>query len=281
MSDRDTSTEPFRRLVDERHKEFKRRMARLIEVLGGDNREDRLARAKAALDSANTLQLALAGPDRPEWLEPLRTALEQYVLFNAQPGNTSSMIDAIGRSYGAAIKHQWAFLESDDGGFDFDGVFRKYESESNIPALFDKLVEILEQVIQCEELDSRKVIHTLETIIATLKKNRNGSYFGVLGTWDFFVTYMKNFAWNVLITIPVLAPAVKALRETIEETDKQIEKVSENVQTYLQRELQAEFPVLAYQPLLPTRLALPDDTGGDIINVEAIPVGDQIQKPSC
>jgi hypothetical protein len=139
-------------------------------------------------------------------------------------------------------------------------------------------VEILEKIVQCEYLDSRKIIHTLETIIATLKRNRNGSYFGVMGSWNFVSSYLNNLAWSVFLEIPVLKVFVKPLRDTLDDMNKEMAKVHDGMHAELHNRLQANFPVLKYHDLpIPESLALTDET---IIDVEGRPVSDQDNQPS-
>ena len=55
-------------------------------------------------------------------------------------------MQAIGNNWAAASNHQWAFDFSDDKPFDFDGLYERYEAESKIPELFDKLIALLEEM---------------------------------------------------------------------------------------------------------------------------------------
>ncbi|MBU4273564.1 MAG: hypothetical protein KKE86_11380 [Planctomycetes bacterium] len=272
------SVETFVRFVEERFQDFRDRLSKLMSALAADDKQQKVARANTALEAANSLRQALAKQDQPGWLQPITNTLHNYVANAGHSSPGTELINAIGLHYGAVAGHKWAFEFSDDRGFDFDGVFRKYEDESRIPELFDKLVELLEKIVQCEDLDSRTVVRTLETIIATLKKNRNGSYFSVMGTWNFTGTYLKNIAWNMLLEIPFLKVPVKSLQKTMEQLDKEMEKVHENMRSDLHKQLHAEFPVLTYRALpIPEPLALTDET---VIDAEVTPVGDREKQPS-
>lgn len=279
MPDEDNPTvQTFLRFIQERFGDFRNRLAELMNALAADDKPQRVARAKAALEAANSLRQALSQRDQPDWLQPIINTLQNYVSNQGHPSPGSQLIEAIGLHYGAAIAHKWVFDFSDDRGFDFDGVFRRFEAESRIPELFDRLVELLDKIIQCEEVDSRKIIHTLETIVATLKKNRNGSYFSVMGTWNFVGTYLQKLAWNAFLDIPVLKTLVKSLRETLDEMNKEMEKVHGQMRADLHQQLQAEFPVLEYRVLpLPGPLGLPDET---IIETQSSLVEVPEQRPS-
>ena len=272
MSNQNTpSVEAFLRFVNERFNDFKNRLAELMQVLCMNDSAEKARRAKLAFEAAKSLETALASQDHPAWLSPLTAALQSY-----QPDHPSlaqQLMQAIGNNCAAATNHQWAFDFSDESPFDFDGLYERFEAESRVPELFDKLVGLLNEIVQSGQIDSIRVLHTLETIIATLKKNRNGSYFGVLGTWNFAGTWLKNIAWGTFLEIPILRVLVKALRETLEELDKEMGKVQMGMQTELHNQLNAEFPALEYRPLpLPAPLALTDET---VIDAKVAPSGDE------
>ncbi len=261
------SIEAFLRFVNERFDDFKQRLNELLAVLGLQSQQDKIVRAKAALDASMSLKQALALQDCPNWLEPLTRALVDFCNAPSNTRRTHSLLTAIGRYYGAAIEHKWSFDFSGDKPFDFDALYRHYKSESRIPELTDKLVELLEQIVQAKKIDSLKIVHSLETIIATLKRNRKGSYFSVVCTWDFAASYLKNIAWEVFEGIPVLGAPVKALRSTMEEMDKEMDILHSGMQAELHEQLEAEFPALVYRPLAlpgPERPALADQTVVDV-----------------
>ena len=270
------TVEAFLRFVNERYNDFKSRLTELMQVLCLNDSAEKARRAKLALEAAKSLEAALASQDRPAWLQPLAAALQTYQPDQAHLAQP--LMQAIGNNCAAATNHQWAFDFSDEHPFDFDGLYERYEAESKIPELFDKLVELLDEIVQSGQIDSIRVLHTLETIIATLKKNRSGSYFGVLGTWNFVATYLKNIAWDTFLEVPILRVPVKALRETMEQLDKEVGKLQMGMQTELQKQLNAEFPALEYKSLpLPAPLALTDET---VIDVEATPIDDRDRQSS-
>jgi hypothetical protein len=100
-----------------------------------------------------------------------------------------------------------------------------------------------------------------------LKKNRQGSFFSLICTWDFTALFIKNVAWELLSQVPGLGAVVKAVRGTMSEINTAMDKLHNDVATDLHRRLAVEFPALEYRPLpLPEPLALTDETG--IIDVE-------------
>ncbi|MFH1919552.1 MAG: hypothetical protein ABIP48_06695 [Planctomycetota bacterium] len=242
------STEAFLGLVQERLDDLRGRLDELVQLLPQEDRDQKVTTARAALEAANVLNVALAREDQPSWLAAIREALSRYC---HTPGANHAVLvmNALTRHYVAIKEHSFDFGTSGVEPFDFDGVYERYRSESRVPELFDKLIEILEKIVQCKELDSRSVVEALETIIATLRKNREGSFFSMVCSWDFFRTYMKNVAWEQFESIPVLGPFVTALHTTIGEMDKEMSNVYQGMNKDLIGRVSAEFPALTYQPL--------------------------------
>lgn len=266
-----TSVQTFYRLIRERFSDFTTHLNKVMAVFATDsNKQEKKESVTTALKAATMLCDNLSKQDRPVWLSHIIDAMQKYINTDGLPNFATELIRAIALNYIAISEHKWVFDFTNDRGFDFDGVFAKYKNESRISELFDKIVKLLEKILQCEELDSRKAIQTLETLVATIKKNKNGSYFCMMGTWDFVCTYLKKLGWNIFAEIPVVKVLANSLRQTLDEMNKEMESVHTKVQEELQRELSADFPAFTYNALpLPEPLALPDET---IIDAEFKPV---------
>jgi hypothetical protein len=277
MAKQISSSEHLNNTIDERYIELKKQFDNFMSAMASEDKERKLSTAKSALEAAKNLRACLATRDYPIWLNPFADAIESYINNNGYNSLGTAIIRSIGFYYKDFENHKWAFDATESLGFDFDNVFERYESESRIPELFDKIIGILTEIINCPDLDSRKIIISLEKIIATLKKNRNGSYFGVMGSWNFYSSYIRNFAWETLLEIPVLRVPVKALRDTMDEMNKEMEKVHENVKNELGNELQADFPVLEYHDIeIPAPFLLEDE---NVIDVDATVVSSPDKNP--
>ena len=249
----------FLRFTAQRLSELQDAMKQLMPALAGENKADKVAKARVALAAVDALQLALHTQDHPPWMRPLNQALTTYV----QNDGRVNVANDLAMHYAGVVSHQWAFDFSDDKAFDFDGLYRRYREQSRIPELFDALVKILEEIVKSEALDSRTVAQSLETIIASLKKNRDGSYFAVLGTWRVLTCVVRNVAWSWLSEGPLKILA-KGLRDTLEELDKEMEKLHTGIQGELQQRFRTELPTLAYTPSpLPPPLAIADGSAID------------------
>lgn len=265
----------YPKVVKERHAEFLRDMNGLfiiISIIGVPNGPQRVERAEAALKSALALQAVLPKDIIPPWLPLFVTSLTNYIKNKAHQSCGNKLMNVIALYYAAAASQEWKFDFSDDGGFDFNRVFHEYATESRISELFDKLIELLERIVSCEELDSRKVVSTLERIIATLKKNRNGSYYDKIWAWNFTRLYAKHLFCEIAekmsyIGIPATAlrKTLEELRETCNELDEEMGAVNGRVRDDLRTQLSVDFPMLEYEALpLPKLPAIADETIVDV-----------------
>ena len=59
----DTSVKIFTRFVEERYQDFRKKMSELTAVLGGENKEDKVVKAQAALIAAKSLVQSLSSAD--------------------------------------------------------------------------------------------------------------------------------------------------------------------------------------------------------------------------
>jgi len=130
--------------------------------------------------------------------------------------------------------------------YDFDQLFEKFRSESKLPVLFDSLIEILEKIGESNEIDSRKIVDSLNKLIATVKKNKNGSYFSTRCMLDLFTSVFRKFLWAELIKIPGLDSLLKALQETFQELDNEMANIHENMKTEMTKKFSSEFPFIGY-----------------------------------
>lgn len=257
------------RLITERHQELVGCVDRIQSVFSDTNGDAKVELAKTALEKAITLQESLSTTDRPNWLQPLVHSLDSY-LKRPNDANKRTQLMKTVADHWQAIHHFEVTYTEEPGvkAFDFDAVYLKYYEQSELPQLFDKLVEQLREIIASDELDSRKVAHALDLLAATLENNKKGSFFSVNCSWDFARTYMKNVLWAVLEECPGLKVFTKALRKTMEETDAKMQKLHQDVQEDLHKQITVEFPSLTYHPLaLPAPTEEDENDSQDTIDV--------------
>lgn len=180
-------------VLRERHETFKRALNKLIHTICGNNDEAKLSAAAAVQSAGKALQSSLSSTSQPDWLSTLISTSGEFVRTRGS-NNLNNLQDAIIAFYTAARDFKWAFDSEDAGGIDFDQIYRRALAESDLPSVFDDIVQILTEILP--KLDTVSAIQTLEELIATFRTNRSGSYFAVRGAWELMRSVWDTGFWN-------------------------------------------------------------------------------------
>lgn len=171
-------------------------------------------------------------------------------------------------------RHTWQFEVSDSSAIDFDAIFETARESNQIPNLFDEVIGFLQRIVDSGHIDSVRLLKELETIIATLKKGRTGSYVATRSSWFFFMSWARETGWEALGEIPVLGAAVRGLRGAMAKTDEAMQKMHNDFSAEAINRVKSDLPQLVYNPP-PLPAMLP---GPDVIDVEAKSNGEQPTK---
>lgn len=225
------------RFVTEKHQELIKALDALVSVLVNEDLKDKKAHVRIVLQKSNDLKSAVSQQDCPSWLPSLIKGLNN---FQTGTWNQIHLIDYIIENISSIKTHGWVFDNPSETSFDFDSIFEHYRSESRLTELFDEIIKILEEIEASDEVDSLTMITALDKVIATIKKNKAGSYFALNSAWAFLMTFLKNYMWAELSKIPVLGTAMEALEKTIKETNEEMFKVHSQVQEEMARKVEDE-----------------------------------------
>lgn len=242
----------FMRFVMEKHKDVISSLDQLVQALVGENAPNKVAKAEDALKKSKDLQSAISKQDSPAWLPGLIQGLHYYV---SKSWNQTNLINHLIENIAIIKQHKWTFENAEEKSFDFDSIYEHYKSESRIPELFDEIIKILEEIQSSGEIDSRTMTAALGKVLATLKQNRNGSYFSLNSAWEFLISFLKNYMWSELSKLPMLGSAMEALEKTIKETNEEMFKVHSAIEKEMSNVVESEikglkgksaFPFISY-----------------------------------
>ncbi len=146
----------------------------------------------------------------PNWLEHLVTNFSNANLDQSySTNNATEFAQFILVNYARIIE---PILLGDDLLYDFDAAYATIRDEENIPETFDKLVELLEQIIALDLVESRTVQDALDRLRSLLRRNRRGSLASILVTFHYGNFFLKGFE-GALSTVPQLKPIVEAFKK--------------------------------------------------------------------
>lgn len=225
------------RFVTEKHKQLIESLDNLVNTIAGEKLDAKKIKADDSLVKATDLKGSISAQDCPQWLPALITGLQH---FKGGTWNQQHLISHLINNLNLIKNYKWIFETTSETGFDFDSIFQHYKSQSRLPELFAQIIKILEEIRESGQVDSVSMISALEKVIATLKKNKNGSYFSVHSAWSFLLSFLKNYMWGELSKIPVLGTALEALEKTIQEMDEEMVKVQNEVQGEMKKMVETE-----------------------------------------
>lgn len=225
------------RFVNEKHKELINSLNDLVDHLVGEKLEVKKLKAEIALTKSNDLKASISNQDTPKWLPPLISGLQN---FKSGGWKLTHLINHLISNQKIIKEHIWIFDNPSEQAFDFDSIFQHYKSESRLSELFSEIIIILEKIQQSGEVDSVSMMSALSKVIATLKQNKDGSYFSINSAWSFLISFLKNYMWSELSKIPVLGTAMEALEKTLKETDEEMFRVHTSVQQKMQNIIELE-----------------------------------------
>lgn len=225
------------RFVTEKHRELITSVNDLVNFLVGEDLSAKKSKATFTLAKARELQASVSKQDCPEWLTLLILWLSN---FSSNSWTQTQLINHLITKIDQVRNHKWIFENPSQASFNFDAIFEHYKSQSKLSELFDEIIKILEGIQGSGEVDSVSMMTALGKVIATLKKNKDGSYLSINSAWAFLVSFLQNYMWAELSKVPVLGTAMDALRETIEKTGEEIFKVHNEVQTEMEKRVEAE-----------------------------------------
>lgn len=225
------------RLVSEKHQELVTALDNLISVLVGEDHKKKEITASNVRTKANELMSAISKQDYPNWLNPLNTGLSNFV---GKSWNSKYLINHLMENFPQIKNHKWVFEDPSKIAFDFDSIYKHYKKQSRLPELFDEIIKILEEIQKSGEVDSVAMMNALGKVIATLKQNKDGSFFSVNSAWSFLISFLKNYMWAELAKIPTLGSAMEALNKAINEANDEMHSIHTGLELEMKNTIESE-----------------------------------------
>ncbi|MFJ3448073.1 hypothetical protein ACIPM0_07565 [Pseudomonas sichuanensis] len=198
----------------------------LLEILAEENLGTKRQKAKQTAKAIDELTRLLPEKDIPESLNNLRISLLNY--HNGSIDG-KALINILITALPQLKNQRWLGDDSMVQGFDFEDIFAQCRNDSKIPELFDSIIDLLGEIRDSGELDSRSMIDALSKLISTLHIGKSTTCFSLDGAWQFLCNFLENYFWAEAKKIPALGGLVEALETTLKETNIEIMKLHTKV----------------------------------------------------
>lgn len=230
--------------LKQQHEVVQRKLDSLLRSLASDDGEAKKAAVKDLTAALGGLSNALPANHYPDWLSKLATALSRFENNAGSKRRQGDLLMEIVPLIVTARQENWA-PRGKGVRVDFDSIFEQYRSSSEIPRLLDRIVELIEKMVSSNAIDSRRVIQTLEGLIATIKVSKTGSYLSLMCSWNFLSSLVRKVAWEMVGDITVIGPIAKGLKEAIDELGTEVDNMNRELRRRVQESAEAELPLLA------------------------------------
>ncbi|QXE89624.1 hypothetical protein KP001_14400 [Geomonas subterranea] len=242
------SFELFVRLVRQKHQQLVSNLNTVLEKLSGEDAQSKTASAEAMSLTAKDLRGLMANEDIPNWLNQTIQSLTNYT---SGQWNGYNLLVSLINLKSQIESYAFVFENQKEVGFDFDAIYEHFKNESRLPELFEEIIRILEEIQSSGAVDSVTMLSALEKVIATIRRGKGGSYLSMISSWNFLMSFLKNYMWGELSKLPVIGTAMEALEKTIKEADEEMERLHQKVEADARRVVETEVKALAGKAQFP------------------------------
>ena len=131
MAGKNESLEAFLRFVNERFADFRKSLNVVLADLSREARDKKVEACSKAIKHAENLKEALAGGDRPAWLESVIQAMRDYTGSPKRPDAAPKLLNFLVQNHQAIVDHQWRFTAGSPS-IDFDVVYSEWPAPRNL-----------------------------------------------------------------------------------------------------------------------------------------------------
>ncbi|MDZ4818738.1 MAG: hypothetical protein SGJ20_07175 [Planctomycetota bacterium] len=217
--------ENHRQFLDSKLAQVNVDLDKMLEVIANSDRTAKIPARDALRLSAQALQGGLLEVQTPSWLVSLINVSTHYNPGGGGNRDSTFLMQLIDIRP-KARRQKWTHLEEDIETIDFEEVYS--EAAGDIKGLFDKLIVLLQTLINNKAVDSAKVIRELELLIAILKKNNSDSFFQKAFCWLTTRRNLYRLLRNYGASFKITAPLVQTIEETAHEVDDRFRSAIKN-----------------------------------------------------
>lgn len=216
----------YHRLLGEKLSALHSAVDQLLSVIGENDQTKKVEAAHSARGAVDSLNAALSTADRPQWASDLQRVLSRYTDRATVQGEPHRLLRSLMLLEPAMRAQSWPIADRADA-IDFERVYARYSEDSRLDELFDELIRGLEEIIASGSVDSVRIMHALETILSTLRRNARSSLPARKGALQVTSAFIQNLGWEALSDIPGVGAVARALRTTLADAEVEVQRVEE------------------------------------------------------
>src|SRR5438105_3018007 len=137
----------FLRKVRELHGRLKSDLDQMFVTLVGNENKSKLDHARELWTALEHFEDALDSQSRPQWISSLKEVIGNYLHFSGEGDWSNKLLRLLIKLQPSVSS--WDFAST--ASINIDGVYHEAYDQAQIPSLFDKLIELLGQLIDTGE----------------------------------------------------------------------------------------------------------------------------------
>lgn len=221
-----------------------------------NNKDSQKSISREISQIISVLKKTLTERYQVEWIDGIHKCVTWLVAdgaANPEPGVLQ--LKELFKFQEAAKSHDWGTaFATETAVIDFDAIYRDAASELGIPALFQELVKQLEIILDAKVIDSISARQEIERLLEIVKRNANRDLFSVIQVKQVLITFATNFGLEILESVPVISPAVKAFRKTLEQLAGTMPTLQHAVEDRINAQLIPPHTIQLNQVIQPPRI---------------------------
>jgi hypothetical protein len=217
-------------LVRERHNAVRQAFDALLNAYATGDQNQVIAANEGLRKALRQLQGVVAAGHLPPWLKDLAANADRYATrHNNGLATWRAHLDSALRNAEPLNAETWSFSEQEEVLFDIDAIVEKARQDQNIDALYGRVIECLEAILNSGEIDSIKAATDLNRLIATLRQAKCGSFSSQVFSWRFARRLVPNIIASYLKRSKITGPLIEAFEQTASELDVSLDSAKDQI----------------------------------------------------
>lgn len=220
----------------------------MLEISSGEDVQQKRQASQKLVNELNWLLNLAPQSQVPSWLPQLKGVL---TAFNSGQCKAANVVQELFKVLPLIQNQKWALGDAvfQPDGFDFEEIFVACRDASRVPDLFDSIISLLGQIRDSGEIDSRNMHEALVKVIASLEVGKTSSFFSLEGSWHFLCSFLENYFWAEVESLPGVGSVIEALRKTVADTREELEKMTATVNVSMKEKVAEDVRLFRNSPI--------------------------------
>lgn len=226
-------TDSYTKLLNAKQADLRQATESLLNIIAGTSAAEKRSAVERFNSILKIMATVIPEDETPHWIKRCRSTSDQYLNeLERDPNAPRELLTSIAQYYGEIRNHKWHIEDEPEGftGVDFSEINTRIYTESEMPELFNKLAQLIQEVVDSDQVDSITAKNTLQTIIDSINRNSQKDAFSAKMFWTFGRAYLRNVVPEIIRITKVGAAILDAYSKTVDEIGFGLEAVVDKIE---------------------------------------------------